>query len=122
MDCLPVLRNKNVRVDQIPNPRNVRIVGVTGVDAESGILVRVEDGRMPTLKTVVKSLSPTKTLIVVSVGTELAPLPIGIAAENHASRVVTLVDASLGKSLSSQFALVEDVQPFDPEWSVMLSH
>ena len=89
---------------------------------ESGILVRMEDGRMPTLKSIVKSLRPTKTLIVVPVGTELAPLPIGIATENYASRVVALVDTSLGKSLSSQFALVEDVQPFDPEWSVMLSH
>jgi hypothetical protein len=119
---LPVLRNKNVRVDQIPNPRNVRIVRMTGMDAESGILVRMEDGRMPTLKSVVKSLRPTKTLIVVSVGTELGPLPIGIAAENHRSRVVTLVNASLGKSLTGKLAFVEDVQPFNPEWSVMLSH
>ena len=92
------------------------------MDAESGILVRMEDGRMPTLKSIVKSLRPTKTLIVVPIGTELAPLPIGIATENYASRVVALVDTSLGKSLSSQFALVENVQPFDPEWSVMLSH
>jgi hypothetical protein len=95
---------------------------MTGMDAESGILVRMEDGRMPTLKTVMKSLSPTKTLIVVSVGTELAPLPIGIAAENYASRVVALVDASLGKSLTGKLALIENVQPFNPEWSVMFSH
>lgn len=92
------------------------------MDAESGILVRMEDGRMPTLKTVMKSLSPTKTLIVVSVGTELAPLPIGIATENYASRVIALVDASLGKSLTGKLALIENVQPFNPEWSVMVGH
>jgi hypothetical protein len=82
----------------------------------------MEDGRMPTLKSIVKSLSPTKSLMMVPIRTILIPLPIGIATEDHRSRIVAAIDASLGKSLSSQFALIENVQPFDPEWSVMISH
>jgi hypothetical protein len=91
------------------------------MDAESGILFGVEDGRMPTLKSIVKSLSPTETRMMVPVRRH-APHPIRIATENHRTRVIAAKDASLGKSLTSQFALVEDVQPFNPEWSVMLSH
>jgi hypothetical protein len=80
----------------------------------------MEDRRVPSLKTIVKSLRPTKTLIVVSVRTKLRPLPIRIAAENDGSRIIAAIDARLRKSLTGKLALIENVQPFDPEWGMMI--
>jgi hypothetical protein len=62
----------------------------------------MEDSRMPSGKTVMKSLRPTKALIVIPIRTKLGPLPIGIAAENDGTRILAAIDASLGKALREQ--------------------
>jgi hypothetical protein len=82
----------------------------------------MENGRMPPFQTIVKSLSPTETLIVVPVRTKLAPLPICIATENDRARVVTLPYTSFGETLLQKVWTLSEVESLNPEWSVMLSH
>lgn len=76
----------------------------------------MEDGRMPPFQTVMESLSPTKSLPMVPIGTELAPLPIGIAAENDGARVFAAPDGSAGERLPRKVALMQNVQSLNPKW------
>ena len=110
----------NARVHKIPNPRNMRVVGMTGMNAKLRVRVGVEYGRMPALKSIVKSLRPTETLAGIAIRS-ITPLPVGIATENNRARVVAAPDTSLGHSLRVQ-PIAGKVKTLDPKWGMMLSH
>jgi hypothetical protein len=115
-----VLRNHYVRVDKIPDTRNVRIVGMLWMDAKLRVWIRMKDSGMPALKSIVKSLRPAETLAVVPVRS-IAPLPVCVTTENNWTRIVADPDCSLGKDLRVE-SVTGKVKTLNPEWSVMFSH
>ena len=94
---------------------------MTRMDAKLRVRVRMEDRGVPPFQTIVKSLRPTETLVIVPVR-RVTPLPIRIAAENDRTRIVAAPNPSLGETLAQEFRTFGDMKTLNPEWSVMLSH